>query len=514
MAAIPLVALLVATLTLALLEQQANARVARTLEVRGEIQTVLTLMVDAETGMRGYALSGQDQLLDPYRTAQALLPAHLARLDEMVRDRPDQDAHLRRVEALIEQRLRGLAALQPYGNSGGETLTRPPGAVFVAGKATMDALRGELGAMQAEEEGQFAAHTARATEINRLAFVIIAASALVGILGGLAANVLFTSGIARRIGRLEANADLLARGQPLADLPAGADEIGRLGRALRGAAELLRGREAALTESVGQLAAQTAALEAKTREQDAFVYTVAHDFRAPLVSVQGLAGMLAEDYGARLDGEGRRLIERIAANAGRLQALVGDLLDLAQIGRDERATEDIDLATVVAQAVDQLHGTLRARGAEVRVVGTLPTVRASRTRTAQLLGNLIDNAVKYTPADRAPLVQLEAHERGDHWELVVRDNGVGIPPAYREKVVGLFQRLPAGKALNPGGSGAGLAIVARIIEAQGGRHWIESEEGVGTAFHLTLPKGDGRAFDGAQSIPAGIIAHEERAIAV
>ena len=92
------------------------------------------------------------------------------------------------------------------------------------------------------------------------------------------------------------------------------------------------------------------------------------------------------------------------------------------------------------------------------------------------------------PAGPSPLVEVAASDRENCWEITVRDNGADIPPAYREKVFGLFQRLPSGKALHPGGSGVGLAIVARIVETHGGTCWIESEEGVGTTFHCTLPK--------------------------
>ncbi len=160
----------------------------------------------------------------------------------------------------------------------------------------------------------------------------------------------------------------------------------------------------------------------------------------------------------------------------------------------------------VAQVAEQLQQTLAARGAEIRVAGALPTVRGNRTRLAQVFANLIDNAVKYTPPERDPVVGVGAVDRADAWELAVRDNGVGIPAAYREKAFGLFQRLPAGKALNPGGSGAGLAIVARIVEAHGGRCWVESDEGAGTTVRFTLPKGGTGGAGGAAATPTGDVA--------
>jgi signal transduction histidine kinase len=96
--------------------------------------------------------------------------------------------------------------------------------------------------------------------------------------------------------------------------------------------------------------------------------------------------------------------------------------------------------------------------------------------------------VAYTPPARTPLIVVGATMRPDGWEMRVQDNGVGIPRAFQLKVFDIFQRLPTGKALNPTGSGVGLAIVARIVESHGGRLWIESMEGVGTTVCFTLPR--------------------------
>lgn len=236
-----------------------------------------------------------------------------------------------------------------------------------------------------------------------------------------------------------------------------------------------------------RLSAQTQALEAKTREQDAFIYTVAHDLKAPLVSLQGMAGILADEYAARLDADGQLYLRRIVANAEKMQTLLHDLLELSRVGRADGDNANIDLAHVVAEATEQLRHTLAARGAEVHVDGPLPVVHGSRTRLGQLFTNLIDNAVKYTPTQRAPRIAIAAADRGACWQIALRDNGVGIAPEFHDRVFGIFQRLPAGKALHPAGTGVGLAIVARIVETHGGTLGLQSQDD-GTTFHFTLPK--------------------------
>lgn len=236
-----------------------------------------------------------------------------------------------------------------------------------------------------------------------------------------------------------------------------------------------------------RLLAQTQALEAKTREQDAFIHTVSHDLKAPLVSLQGMAGILADEYAAHLDADGQMYVRRIAANAARMHTLLNDLLDVSRAGRIDADYDMVDLGAVVAEVMEQLRHTLHTRGAAVQTAGHLPAVWASRMRMTQVFTNLIDNAVKYTPASRAPRIEIAAAEGADSWEVAVRDNGAGIPPAYHDKVFGIFQRLPGGKAMHPEGTGVGLAIVARIVETHGGRLWLTSAEGQGTTFHFTLP---------------------------
>ena len=166
-------------------------------------------------------------------------------------------------------------------------------------------------------------------------------------------------------------------------------------------------------QAEGRLAATVRALEAKTREQEAFIYTMSHDLKAPLISLHGMATVLIEDYADHLDPTGHQYLDRIAANAQKMQALIDELLALSRVGRDAAATTVVDLGAVVRTVTSQLAHSLAARGAEVQVEGSLPFVTANPTRLAQVFTNLIDNAVTYTPADRAPRIMIAARARGE-----------------------------------------------------------------------------------------------------
>lgn len=255
------------------------------------------------------------------------------------------------------------------------------------------------------------------------------------------------------------------------------------------------GRAVERARAADELLAFAGALERSNRELQEFAYVASHDLKAPLLSLHGIAHLLLEEYHDQLDAEGRLYLDRIAANADRMRLLLEDVLQLSRMQRDEADTAPVDLAAVVEAVLGGLRHLLDARGARVVLAGALPVVLARRAQLEQLFSNLIDNAVTYTPAERAPRVTVACHDRNDHWEIIVRDNGAGIPPAYRESALGMFQRLPAGKAMNPNGTGMGLAIVARIAENHGGACWIaDAGEGTdatsdtGASIHVTLSK--------------------------
>jgi signal transduction histidine kinase len=237
-----------------------------------------------------------------------------------------------------------------------------------------------------------------------------------------------------------------------------------------------------------ELRLSTGALERSNRSLQEFAYVASHDLKAPLVSLQGLATMLKEDAGETLTGDARLYLDRIVANATKMRNLLDDLLELARVGREDVPVSAVDLGDVIDGVTGQLRQILDERDAEVIIAEPLPTVAANPVRLHQVFANLIDNALKYTPAERTPRIEIRAAEAGNTWRIFVRDNGAGIPPEHRDKIFTMFQRLPKGRAMNPTGTGMGLAIISRIVEGNGGRCWIADSDDGGTTFCLTFPK--------------------------
>ncbi len=241
-----------------------------------------------------------------------------------------------------------------------------------------------------------------------------------------------------------------------------------------------------LKEAEEELAVTNRSLEAKNEELEAFVYTVTHDLRAPLVALQGMASMLAEAKGVQLDDEGRHYLDRLVHNTSHMERLIQDLLEFSRVGRLRQAPEAVAVAEVVDWLLLQWGDLLRERGVKV-VCRDLPVLWGERTRIEQVYQNLIGNALKFLGADNpAPMIEVGAEDRGGEWECYVSDNGIGIDPAYHGKVFELFQRL---REVEAEGTGIGLAIVKKIVELAGGKMWIESEAGKGATFRFTWPKG-------------------------
>ena len=226
-------------------------------------------------------------------------------------------------------------------------------------------------------------------------------------------------------------------------------------------------------------------LEAKNRELEAFVYTISHDLKAPLVSLNGFSYALQKDSYSQLGKEGKHYLERIQANVAHMEALITSLLELSRIGRVVGPIEEIDVGPLLRKIRDELAVRIEEVGAEFVVQEPLPTVRADRGRIRQVLANLIDNAVKFRSAERALRIEVGCRQEGGFYRFHVADNGIGIAPQYHEQILAPFRKLHP----EIEGVGIGLALVKKIVEHHGGRVWVQSEAGKGATFYFTIPRG-------------------------
>jgi PAS domain S-box-containing protein len=232
-----------------------------------------------------------------------------------------------------------------------------------------------------------------------------------------------------------------------------------------------------------RVAERTAELEASTRELDAFSYSVSHDLRTPLRSLDGFSQVLLEDYGHVLDDTGRQYLRRLQANTGRMAQTIDDLLDLSRATRVDLNRSDVDVSAIAAAVVSELREAEPDRVVEIAVAEDLHSLGDPHL-VRLVLANLIGNAWKFTAKASRAVIEVGALDKDGERVFTVRDNGAGFNMEYAAKLFEPFQRLHSRGEFD--GSGLGLAIVARIVRRHGGRIWAEGEPGRGAAFFFTL----------------------------
>jgi signal transduction histidine kinase len=244
--------------------------------------------------------------------------------------------------------------------------------------------------------------------------------------------------------------------------------------------------EAALKENEKKLEALLAELAAKNAELKTFVYSVSHDLKTPIVTIEGFIGALREDFGNLISKDGEKYLDYIGDAARKMELLINDLLELSRIGRLTVKKTEFPFADLISEVLKTLQPRIEERGIQVNVDEKLPLVYGEKKRLVQIMENLVSNAVKYLGKENpCPRIEVGVRENDDQKVFFVRDNGIGIEERYFEKIFEVFQRLPAAKKIGEG-TGIGLAIVKRIIEHHGGRVWLESDLGKGTTFFFTL----------------------------
>jgi signal transduction histidine kinase/CheY-like chemotaxis protein len=235
--------------------------------------------------------------------------------------------------------------------------------------------------------------------------------------------------------------------------------------------------------------ARTAELAAANRELEAFAYSASHDLRTPLRSIEGFARILLEDLAERLGDEGREHLERIRHAAGRMNALIDDLLALSMAGRQELLPAEVDLGALAADILAELRRAVPDRRITTQVAaGCRATGDARLLRV--LLQNLLGNAVKYTGRQAAAHIEFGCTGTGRDRVFHVRDNGAGFDPQRAKRLFEPFQRFHRAEDFE--GTGIGLATSSRIVARHGGRIWAEAAPGRGATFFFTLPPFESR----------------------
>lgn len=332
---------------------------------------------------------------------------------------------------------------------------------------------------------------------RKLTVMIVVAWAFFGVALtlGILVSLLIARSLVRPILALSHAARRMADGDLSAAVPTRPesgvrDELASLASAFNRMAEALRRQLAELNDMNATLetrvSERTAELARRNDELDTFTYTVSHDLKGPIVALQGLASILAEDYGDRLDDQGRHYVRRLQLNVVHMSDLIQDLLMLSRVGRTEARRELVAVNSLVEDILELYAETIASK--RIRVdIDSLPDVSADRVQLEQIFQNLLSNAIKFLGDQPEPRISIRAAREGRFVRFEVADNGVGIDPSYQDKIFVIFHRL---RDVDVEGTGVGLAIVKKIVEQAGGVVSVQSAKGAGAVFSFTWPIDD------------------------
>ncbi|MGW4626594.1 sensor histidine kinase [Streptomyces rubiginosohelvolus] len=478
--------LVVGGLVLSRMSERTDELVDRIQPARSVSFQLQNSLLDQETGVRGFALTGDRSFLEPYDAGKGAERERLAQARELV---GDDELLLKDLDAVEAAAVRWrqdkaeplIAAVREGGPSRSGTTAQ-----LQSSKTEFDNLRRAYTTQQghlaeARDHARADLNAARSTRdwvvgilLGVLVLTIVALSVLLHRVVGVPLNRLRAASEAVRSGTFDRRIEI-----------EGPSDV----QAVAGAVENMRQRlsdELAETQKREDLLAdQTQELRRSNSELEQFAYVASHDLQEPLRKVASFCQLLEKRYGTELDARGKQYIAFAVDGAKRMQVLINDLLTFSRVGRVHEGWKPVDLGRSLDRALGNLAAAVEESGAVVERPEELPELVGDATALTMVWQNLIGNAVKFRHPDRPPRVTVDCVREDENWHLTVSDNGIGIAPEFADKVFVIFQRLHARDEYD--GTGIGLALCRKIIEFHGGRIWLEPEPGEGTRIHFTLP---------------------------
>lgn len=463
-------------------------------------QNLGTALVDQETGIRGYALTGLSKNLEPYQTGITDEQKWVAEIRGLL-EPGDRDilASLDQVERLAVKWRADVAdpLKQTVETQGTEAAQKRVEAIDTT---EFDRIRGAVEKLQADilTMRDKTAAAARSSSGNLVAVEI--AAAIVILVTGILLLILLDRLVSRPILDLAGQVRKVAAGDyerhiesnyGSPDLVALAEDVDRMRQQIANELSEVRIARQQVEWINQQLQSQAEELTRSNRDLEQFAYVASHDLQEPLRKVASFCQLLQRRYAGQLDDRADQYIGFAVDGAQRMQRLINDLLAFSRIGRLTSGFTDVDLDRVLGDVKSQLEARA-GEDAEITWTG-LPIVEGEEPLLTTLFANLVGNSLKFRRPDVPPVVTITAAREEKEWRINVRDNGIGIEAEFADKVFVIFQRLHARDAYE--GTGIGLAIVKKIVEYHGGRIWLDVDVSPGASIWFTLPVMPGSASE-------------------
>ena len=413
--------------------------VNHTQEVIRESNNLMRVLVDAETGIRGYTITQQSDFLKPYYRGIEEADRYLHELKDLTQDNPSQQQQLAKIEREIDARLKTFklvfADLQATPTSED---TDSNNELFVRGKAEMDRVRKSVNLFKEAEWRLLNIRQQRLKRIRHLTDILFVVSVLISLLGyGLAISLYYQS-------------------------------QKKLQRQVR-----------QLDNANHELQNSNLLIQKRNHELDKFTYIVSHDLKAPLRAINNLSEWIEEDSVGKLDEDSSQNMALLRSRVKRMNNFIDSLLEYSRAGRIKGKIETVDVGKLLVEIVDSISPPPEFT---IDVREPMPIIETDALSLQQVLSNLISNGVKHHHRDDGRVV-ISVENKSGIYQFCVADNGRGICLKDREKVFTIFQTLTSRDRQE--NTGIGLSIVKKIIEERGDKIWLESEVNEGASFYFT-----------------------------
>ncbi|MFF5053615.1 ATP-binding protein [Micromonospora sp. NPDC000663] len=470
---------------------QIDAVLNQTGPLRVQSQELLNALLDQETAVRGYAVSGKPADLAPYREGLEQEKAVIASMGSLIGDYPQVGRELRTVQERVEQWRRSVAepvitTTDRSGTQAGQAL------VTDQARQQFDEVRAAVSSLQEEILAAREQSAADVRNSSNVLVVLLIIAALVVVVAGTVLLISLDRMVIRPLTGLAGQVREVAEGDYQHRIATvGPPEFIRLGddvdamrqKIASDLAEVRQARER-IEWVNSQLQKQAEELTRSNRDLEQFAYVASHDLQEPLRKVASFCQLLQRRYAGQLDERADQYIAFAVDGAQRMQRLINDLLAFSRIGRLTTGFTEVDLNKVLGDVAGQTEAARQYADAELTWT-EMPVIRGEEPLLTNLLANLVSNSVKFRRPDVPPKVHVSARLVGAEWEITCQDNGIGIEPEFADKIFVIFQRLHSKDAYP--GTGIGLAIVKKIVEYHGGRVWVDTDVPEGTAIRFTLP---------------------------
>ncbi|MEU4621801.1 ATP-binding protein [Actinoplanes sp. NPDC023801] len=456
-------------------------------------QDLSTALVDQETGVRGYAITGKLRNLAPYENGIVAEQQRIAEIRSLLRPGDRQvRASLAQVEQLAAKWRADVAEpiLETVRTQGTQAAQQRIEAIDTR---EFDRIRGAADTLHRDIRALRDASAAAAQSSSGNLVAVEIAAAIVILVTGVLLLILLDRLVSRPIthladqvrqvaaGDYDRHIDTSSYGSP--DLIGLAEDVDRMRQQIASELREVRGARQQVEWINQQLQSQAEELTRSNRDLEQFAYVASHDLQEPLRKVASFCQLLQRRYAGELDERADQYISFAVDGAQRMQRLINDLLAFSRIGRLTTGFTDVDLNKVLGDVQSQLE----ARAGDQAEVNwsDLPTVEGEEPLLTTLFVNLVGNSLKFRRPDVPPVITISASREDREWRINVRDNGIGIEAEFADKVFVIFQRLHARDAYE--GTGIGLAIVKKIVEYHGGRIWLDVDVPEGASIWFTLP---------------------------